>query len=110
MDQVNYTAQKAWKDLHYLTRVLKKEIGIQNLAHTSSVRPVLECGAACWDSCREGQINALDRVQKKPDQFSNHTKGSDWETLAHRRTIARLWALFRTYSGERAWKVIGNRL
>jgi len=74
------------------------------------VRPVLEYGSACWDPCREGQINALDRVQKKAAQFTNHTKDSDWETLAQRRTIARLFALFKTYSGERAWKAIRDRL
>jgi len=31
----------------------------------SLVRPILEYGAACWDPYREGQIRALDRVQKK---------------------------------------------
>ena len=51
----------------------------KRVAYTSLVRPVLESGAACWDPCR-GQINALDRVQKKAAQFTNHTKGSDWET------------------------------
>jgi hypothetical protein len=56
------------------------------------------------------QINALDRVQKKADQFTNHTKDSDWITLAQRRTIARLWALFKAYSGEQAWKANLDRL
>jgi len=59
---------------------------------------------------RERQINALDRVQKKAAQFTNHTKDSDWETLAQRRTIASLCALFKAYSGERAWKAIHDRL
>ena len=68
------------------------------------VRPVLECGAARWDPFREGQINTLDRVRTKAAQFTNHTKYSGWETVAQRRTIARLCALFRTYSVERAWK------
>jgi len=76
----------------------------------SLVRPILEYGAACWDPCRDGQINALDRVQKKAAQFSNHTKDSDWETLAERRKIARLCALFKGYSGKRAWKAIRDRL
>ena len=48
-------------------------------------------------------MNALDRVQTKVAQFTNHTKDSEWET-AQRRTIARLSALFKAYSGERAWK------
>ena len=62
----------------------------KSIAYTSLVRPILDYGVACWDPCREGQINALDRVQKEAAEFANHTKDSDWETLAQRRTIARL--------------------
>ena len=46
----------------------------------------------------------------KAAQFTNHTKDSDWETLALRRAIARLCAHFKAYSGERAWKAIRDRL
>ena len=60
-------------------------------------------------SCR-GQINKLDREQKRAAQFTNHTKDSDWETLTQCRTITHLCALFIAYSGERAWKVIRDRL
>ena len=49
-------------------------------------------------------------MQKKAAQFTSHTKDSEWETLAQRRTIARLCALFKAYSGERAWKAIRDRL
>ena len=61
-------------------------------------------------SCREGLIHALGRVQKKAAQFTNRTKGSDRDTLAHRRTIARLCALFKAYCGERTWKAKRDRL
>ena len=92
VDQVNYTAQKAWKAFHFVMRVIKKgNRNKKSLACTSLVRPVLQYGSACWDPCG-GQKNALDRVQ-----FTNHTKDSDWETLAQRRTIARLCALFKAY-------------
>jgi hypothetical protein len=77
------------------------------------VRPILEYGAVCWDPCREGQINALDRVQKKVAKFAighSHRNGSDWESLAQRRKTARLCALFKTYTGERAWKATGTML
>ena len=47
-------------------RILKQgNSNMKSWAHTSLVRPILEYGAACWDPFREGQINALDRVQKK---------------------------------------------
>jgi hypothetical protein len=77
---------------------------------SSLVRPILEYGSACWNPCRERQINALDRVQRKSALFTNYTKGSEWETLAQRRTITRLCALFKAYSGKWVWKTIRDRL
>jgi len=82
------------------------------------VRPILEYGVACRDPCREGQINALDRVEKKVAKFINHTSDSVWKTLAHsvwktlaqRSKIARTCALFKTNSGERERKATGDRL
>ena len=68
------------------------------------IKFILKYGSACWDRYREGQIDALDRVQKKAAQFTNHKKDSDWETLAQRRTIALLCAHFKAYSGEMSWK------
>ena len=88
----------------------KRNRNTKSLAYTSLVRHILENGAACWDPYREGQINALDRVQTKDAQFTDHTNDSDWETLAQRKTLARICALFKAYSGERAWKAIRHRL
>jgi hypothetical protein len=34
--------------------------------------------------------------------FANRTSDSVWETLAQLRKVARISALFKTYSGERA--------
>ena len=110
VNQANYIAQKTWKALHFVMRVKKGIRNTKGSAYTSSVSPVLECGAACWDPCREGQINVLDRVQKEAAQFTNHTRDSDWETLVQRRTIAGLCALCKAYCGERVWKAISDRL
>ena len=82
----------------------------KHLAHTSLARPVLEYESACWFPCWEGQINVLDWKRKKAVQFTNHTKVSAWENLAQRRTIARLCALFKACSGERASKAIRDKL
>jgi len=73
-------------------------------------RPILEYGASCWEPYMKGQINALDRVEKKADKFANHTNDLGWETLAQRRKIARICALFKAYTREHAWKSIGERL
>jgi hypothetical protein len=108
---VNYTVKKKWKALHFIMRKLRKgNNNTKRLAYTSLVRPILEYGAAWWDPYREGQIRELDRVQKKAAKFSHHTKSLTWETLASRRKIARLCALYKAYGRERSWKVIGDRL
>ena len=39
-----------------------------------------------------------------------HLGGSDWESLAQCRKIARMCARYKGYTGERAWKAIGDRL
>jgi len=110
-DQVNYTVKKAWKALHFTMRILKKgNSNTRSLAYRSLVRPILEYGAACWDPYREGQIRALDRVQKRAARFAQNTNRPNWETLTSRRKLSRICALFKSYSGERAWKAIGEKL
>jgi hypothetical protein len=49
-------------------------------------------------------------VQKRAAKFGNNIDESGWETLAQRRLIARICALFKAYTGGRAWKAIGDRL
>jgi len=110
-DHVNYTVKKAWKALHFTMRILRKgNSNTKSLAYVSLVRPILEYGASCWDSYREGQINALDRVQKKAAKFVHHKISPNWESLASRRKVPRLCALYKAYCGERAWKDIGDSL
>ena len=93
-DQVNFTVQKDWRALHFVMRIVKKgNKNTKSLAYTSLVRPILEYGAACWDPYRECPISALDRVQSKAAKFAHHSGGSDWESLAQRRKIARMCAL-----------------
>jgi len=93
-DQVNFTVQKAWRALHFLMCIVKKgNKNTKSLAYVSLVRPILEYGAVCWDPYREYQISALDRVQNKAAKFAHNSGGSDWESLAQRRKVARMCAL-----------------
>jgi hypothetical protein len=48
-------------------------------------------------------------VQKKAAKFAHLTNESNWET-SQRRKISRVCAVFKAYSGERAWRAIGDRL
>ena len=41
---------------------------------------------------------------------AHHKNSTNWETLASRRKLSRICGLFKAYSGERAWKAIGDRL
>jgi hypothetical protein len=92
-------------------QILKKcNSNTKSLAYMSLVLPILEYGAVCWDPYREGQISGLDRVQKKVAKFAHHKNSPNWETLASRRKLSRICALFKAYSGERAWKHIADRL
>jgi len=110
-DHVNYTVKKAWKALHFTMPVLKKgNSNTKILAYMLLVRPILEYEAVCLDLYREGQISALDRVQKMAAKFAHHTNSPNWKTLASRRKLSRICVLFKAYSGERVWKPIGDRL
>jgi len=92
-------------------RIVKKgNKNMKSLGYTLLVRPILEYRAACWDPYRECQISALDHVQNKTDKFAHLLGGSDWESLAQCRKIARMCALYKAYTGERARKAIGDRL
>ena len=72
-NQDNFTVQKAWKALHFIMRIFRKENSImKSLAHTFLVRLILEYGALCWDLYREGQVITLDWLQKKTAKFANH--------------------------------------
>jgi len=83
---------------------------MKSLAYTSLVRPILEYGAACWDPHRKCQISAIDRLQNKAAKFVHHSEGSDWESLAQRRKLACMCVLYKAYTGQKAWKAIGDRL
>jgi hypothetical protein len=103
--------KKAWKALHFTKQKQKKgNSNTKSLAYMSHVRPTLEHEAACWDPYREGQTHALDRVQKKTAKFAYHMNKLNCETLSQHRKISCICALFKAYSGEQAWKTIGDRL
>jgi len=58
----------------------------------------------------QGGTNTRVRVQQKAAKFAYHSNESNWETMSQRRMISRTCGLFKVYSGEWAWKAIGDRL
>jgi len=55
---------------------------MKRLAYMTLVRPILEYGVVCWDRYREGQVSALNRVQKRAAKFANNINELSWENLA----------------------------
>jgi hypothetical protein len=41
----------------------------------------------CWDPYRKGQIDALNRVQRRAAKFANNADQTGWEALAERRRV-----------------------
>jgi len=80
------------------------------LAYTALVRLIPENGAVCLDTYREDLVRVLNRLQKREVKFANNINESVWETLAQRRLIARICALFKEYKEGCAWKTIEDRL
>ena len=82
-------------------RILR--IGKNNTKHlvcTVLMRPICVYGSVCWDTYREGQVSALNRVQKRAAEFANNINESRWETLAQRRLIAQICALLEHTPGD----------
>jgi hypothetical protein len=54
--------RKKHERLYFVMRVLGKgNRSTKSLAYTSLLCHILEYGSACWDPCREGQINVLQK-------------------------------------------------
>jgi len=59
---------------------------------------------------RTGRVKCVGQGANKPDEFAYHTNIPKWENLASRRKLSHICALFKAYTGETAWKPIGDRL
>jgi hypothetical protein len=90
--------KNAWKALHFKMLILKQgDISTKFLAYRSLLRPILEYGAACWDTYRKGQMRALERVQKAV-RFAYHIR-SKTVKLPQPIKISCICAVYKVYSG-----------
>jgi len=55
-------------------------------------------------------VGALNRLQKEAAKFANSINESGWEILAQCRLMARRCALFKAYTGGRAWKATSKSM
>jgi hypothetical protein len=65
---------------------------------------------ATWHHVAGWVVPDVSKIHWSSGPHAHHTNSSNWETLASRRKLSRLCALHKAYSGERAWKAIGDRL
>jgi hypothetical protein len=61
-------------------------------------------------SVQGGTNKCVRQGAKEAAKFAHYANSPNWETLASHRKLSRVCALFRAYSGEPAWKDIGDRL
>ena len=71
-DHVKYAVRKAWKALHFITRILKN--GNNNTKRFAYVTS--EAYTGVWSGVLgpygDGQVSALNRVQKRAAKFANN--------------------------------------
>ena len=78
--------------------ILKKgHSSTKSLACMTLVCLILEFGDPCWDLYGEGQIHALDRVQKKAAKFAYHINESTWETSSQCRKTSCIRSLSKKF-------------
>jgi hypothetical protein len=57
----------------------------------------------------QGGTDKCVRPGAKAAKFAHYRNYSNSETMVHSRKIARICVLYKGYTGERAWKAIGDR-
>ena len=78
------TLRKEGKALHFIMCILKKgNNNTKRLPYMALVRLIFEYGAVCWDPYREGQVSALNLVQKRAAKFANNMSwvGKLWHSV-----------------------------
>ena len=76
-DLVSYTLRKAWQVLHFIMRILKKgNNNTKRLAYTALVRRYLSMERCVGAHSEEGQVSALNQVQKRAAKFANNINES----------------------------------
>ena len=111
VEHVGNTVAKANRTLGFLRRNLwfcPKEV--KATAYVTLVRPILEYASCAWDPHKIGQVEKLERIQRKAARFclGNFSKSSSvtqmladlkWETLGARRERNRLAMLYKIQRG-----------
>ncbi|XP_072041092.1 uncharacterized protein [Amphiura filiformis] len=106
--QISHVTSKASRVLGLMRRNLYNcSEKIKETAYTALVRPHVEYASVVWDPYTKTHTNKLEKIQRNAARFlkNNHerTPGTvtkllsdlDWQSLQHRRQVARLALLYK---------------
>jgi len=114
---ISYITRKATRTLNFLKRNLSNcSPEVKAAAYVSMVRTSMEYAAAVWDPHQVGDIQELEKVQRRAARWVMNDYGRynsvttmiqhlDWDTLKKRRMIIRLQTLFKIMYNEYALKI-----
>jgi len=106
---INSTAAKGTRTLGFVRRNLRDCTPVvKSAAYTTIIRPQLEYASSVWDPATATEAHTLEQVQRKAARFV-HNRYTDrtpgcvskmvhdlgWDSLQHRRYLARLMMLFK---------------
>ena len=109
---LNSIINKANKVL-YVTKLTlsRSSTSVKDAAYKAIIRPLLEYSSSVWDPHQAGQINTIEKIQRKAARFclnrynktdsvSSMIKELNWDSLAKRRKASRLSVFCRVFNGE----------
>ena len=109
---IQHTINSGNRLLGFLRRNLKiNSKKTKHLAYLTLLRPKLEYAATVWDPHSKEAINGIEMIQRRAARFvlNRHRNTSsvgqmledlDWDTLQHRRKVARLVMLYKILNKE----------
>jgi hypothetical protein len=104
---INKTVAKANKQLSFVKRNLPiNNSKVKETAYKGLVRPILDYSGSIWDPYQKKYINKVEMVQRRAARFvmnRYHNRSSvsemleqlKWESLVHRRAVARIKNFFK---------------
>jgi hypothetical protein len=109
---INEIVSKANKVLYTTKLALNKSTTqVKTAAYKTMIRPLVEYSSSVWDPYTSGQINCVEKIQRKAARFClNRYHQTDsvtkmieklnWKSLAQRRRAARLAVFSRVFNQE----------
>ena len=108
---IDNNTKKANSTLSFLRRNISScPPSVKETAYKTYVRPIVEYASSVWSPHAETHINQLEMVQRRAARFvkkdyqrkssvTTMLQALKWDTLQHRRNVARVTMLYKTING-----------